>query len=104
MTEKRPELLELGRSELRALRFRPSDSSVTVEVAIGSEERLMDVIDAGEVPVPFGCRAGTCGTCRVEIEGGGEVLEPPDAHECWQLDRLVGASLRLACQARAKRW
>lgn len=64
---------------------------------------LVDICDAVLAPVAFSCRAATCGTCKVEILEGQELLEPPgDAErEMLALLRARGHE-RLACQARVK--
>jgi ferredoxin len=64
----------------------------------GSLARLCDEADA---PVPFHCRRGNCGTCRIEVLQGADQLLPPQAHEL-RLLALLGLSPerhRLACQA-----
>lgn len=64
----------------------------------------MDALDTAPAPgVPFGCRAGTCGTCRVAVLEGADGLVPPDAAELALLSILVGEQLRLACLCRARR-
>ena len=100
---KEPCLVVVTAGRLSVLKFRPCDAKTSLEVLIGPEERLLDIVDAFDVPVAFGCRSGTCGTCRIEIESGGELLSPPDENEQWQIERLVGKNLRLACLARAKK-
>jgi ferredoxin len=47
--------------------------------------------------VPFGCEAGTCGTCVIVVESGLENLQPRNAME---LDMRLRGNERLACQAR----
>jgi ferredoxin len=66
--------------------------------------RLIDLCDEGHAPVPFSCRSASCGTCRVDILEGAELLEPPQYEELEVLD-LFGdnpAHRRLACQARVR--
>jgi ferredoxin len=74
------------------------------EVDVPEGGRLADVCDAAGAPVPFSCRAATCGTCRIEILQGGELLEPPSGPEA-ELLRALGdpPEFRLACQAELKR-
>jgi ferredoxin len=73
-----------------------------VDVAEGG--RLVDVCDRVQAPVPFSCRAATCGTCRIEIVEGGELLEPREGAEAELLELLADPSnYRLACQAKIKR-
>ncbi len=43
-------------------------SGKTVEV--GASETLLDCLEQAGIEVPFGCRAGTCGTCEVEVMSG----------------------------------
>jgi len=72
-----------------------------VEVPEGGP--LVDVCDRAMAPVPFSCRSATCGTCRVEILEGIDLLEPPDGDEA-ELLALLGdpPRFRLACQAKLK--
>ena len=52
--------------------------------------------------VPFGCRLASCGTCRIEVLRGAELLDPPGDDERLVLE-LFGddpTTHRLACQAR----
>ena len=50
-----------------------------------------------------GCRAGTCGTCAVEVVKGLAHVEAPDAIEADALDRFrLGPAVRLACRMRAR--
>src|SRR5579859_4210524 len=74
--------------------------AVTVDAAAG--ERLVDVCDEAHAPVPFSCRSASCGTCRIEVLEGADLLEPPRDDELEILD-LFGDDprrWRLACQAR----
>ena len=73
-----------------------------VEVTEG--ERLVDVCDRVQAPVPFSCRSATCGTCRVEVYEGVELLEPREGPEA-ELLGLLGdpPTYRLACQAKVGR-
>jgi 2Fe-2S ferredoxin len=73
-----------------------------VEVPEGG--RLVDVCDRVQAPVPFSCRAATCGTCRIEVVEGAELLEPREGPEA-ELLALLGdpPSYRLACQAKLTR-
>jgi ferredoxin len=66
--------------------------------------RLVDVCDGATAPVPFSCRSATCGTCRVEIVEGADLLDPPEPSE-EDLLAILGdpAHFRLACQARVKK-
>ncbi|MBX3177288.1 MAG: (2Fe-2S)-binding protein [Candidatus Hydrogenedentes bacterium] len=61
-------------------------------------DRGAAIKDACEVlGVPFGCAAGSCGTCVLVIESGMDNLMPRNAME---LDMRLRPNERLACQAR----
>ena len=52
--------------------------------------------------VPYSCRAGTCGTCRVEVVEGVDALSTPDEFELEVLD-IFGDTpdkVRLCCQTK----
>lgn len=52
-----------------------------------------------ELGVPFGCQAGSCGTCVIVVESGmGNLHAPNDMEE----DMSLRANERLACQARIR--
>ncbi|MFP5391872.1 MAG: 2Fe-2S iron-sulfur cluster-binding protein [Gammaproteobacteria bacterium] len=62
---------------------------------------LLKLCEKADGPVPFHCRRGNCGTCRVELLEGGEALLPPAVHERRVLEIFGHAphTHRLACQA-----
>ncbi len=69
-----------------------------------TSQRVVDVPDgnplldyAKELGVPFGCHAGMCGTCLVEVEEGFDNLAPYSLAE--QEMGLQGKQ-RLCCQAK----
>jgi cytochrome P450/ferredoxin-NADP reductase len=39
-------------------------------VKVGATESLLDDLEHAGIEVPFGCRAGSCGTCEVEVLAG----------------------------------
>ena len=39
-------------------------------VQVGATEHLLDCLEHAGVEVPFGCRAGSCGTCEVDVLAG----------------------------------
>lgn len=64
-------------------------------------DRLMDLCDEADAPVPFSCRSATCGTCLVRVTQGGELLDPIGPDERSVLEALDAPSdARLACRAR----
>jgi adenylate cyclase len=62
--------------------------------------RLLDVCDDVRAPVGLSCRDARCGTCRIEVVAGADLLAPPAQDEIEVLE-AAGAppSHRLACQA-----
>ena len=77
------------------VRFLPED--LLVEAPAGTP--LQAIADASGADLTFGCRSGSCGTCRVRILAGMEHCSPMGAEE---RDFLKGiqapADHRLACQ------
>lgn len=69
----------------------------------GDEAELPDgapILDTAEMlGVPFGCQAGQCATCVIQIEEGMENLEPKNGAE---IDMGLRDNERLACQAKIK--
>jgi ferredoxin len=75
-----------------------------LEIAAPEGGPLVDLCDAESAPVPFSCRSASCGTCRVDVLEGADLLEPPAQEELEILD-IFGddpATRRLACQARVR--
>ncbi len=78
------------------IRFLNDDIELDVEVGASLQSAANDA-DSG---LPFGCRAGTCGTCVIRVVKGGESLEDRGFVE----DDTLGAEgvddpdARLACQ------
>jgi len=78
------------------IRFLNDDIEHEVEVGASLQSAANDA-DSG---LPFGCRAGTCGTCVVHVVKGGESLEERGFVEQDTLG-VIGeedAEARLACQ------
>lgn len=70
-----------------------------LEVDVDPGMSFIDLCDAAEADVTFGCRSGTCGTCRVKVIEGSENLSPMGRDE---RDFLEGfhakPNERLGCQ------
>jgi ferredoxin len=84
--------------------FESPETGATVEVESPPGARIVDLCDERDAPVPFSCRSASCGTCRVDVLEGADLLEPPRDEELDVLD-IFGddpARRRLACQARLK--
>lgn len=70
-----------------------------LDVEVPQGTRLIEVVDAAGADVTFGCRNGTCGTCRVRILEGMENLSLPTPEERDFLKALDALSNeRLGCQ------
>jgi ferredoxin len=74
----------------------------SIDLPAGGE--LRDACDEAAAPVPFSCRSTSCGTCRVDVIEGIDLLDEPGEDE-----RIVLATFgddprkrRLACTARVK--
>jgi ferredoxin len=75
----------------------PHGPGVTLNVDGG---RLIDACDDARAPVAFSCRSASCGTCRVEVLAGAELLDLPGPDELEVLAIFAAAPAeRLACQA-----
>lgn len=63
---------------------------------------LSDAAELQLAGLMFGCRAGMCGICVIEVVDGPQNLSPPDDAETWFLTTLGHdqAGKRLACQCR----
>ena len=71
---------------------------ITVEVKKGTQ--VPHIVDDCGASLPFGCRMGSCGTCRCIIEEGIENLNPRTQAEEDLFETLtsVGEKERLGCQ------
>lgn len=77
----------------------PGSGFADLQIATG--ERLSLHLTAGNSPLLFGCRAGLCGTCLIEVDVlGNGALPPPDAEEQEALTVYAPdqPKARLACQ------
>ncbi|WP_435279879.1 2Fe-2S iron-sulfur cluster-binding protein [Streptomyces sp. 1222.5] len=77
-----------------------------ITIKVGTEEahavpgsRLLNVSTEHNLPVVFGCKAGRCGSCLVQVLAGSSNLSAPTARESRILDVLDSEpDWRLACQ------
>ena len=84
--------------------FRASGAARAVELTIAGPARIVDLADEHRAPVAFGCRMASCGTCRVDVIAGADLLDAPGPDELLVLE-IFGddpARRRLACQARVE--
>jgi 2Fe-2S ferredoxin len=77
----------------------------TLEVNTPGGKMLVDICDEHNAAVPFSCRGASCGTCRVDVLEGMELVTPPLDVELDVLDVFGDdpQKRRLACQLRVKR-
>ncbi|MCC7012196.1 MAG: (2Fe-2S)-binding protein [Planctomycetes bacterium] len=72
-------------------------TGATLEVAAGS--RYADVCRREDLPQPFGCTVGSCGTCCVVLVEGYERCDAPSAEELETLEMCTSEKhTRLGCQ------
>jgi ferredoxin len=68
-----------------------------VEAPCGTS--LADIADASGADITFGCRSGSCGTCRVQVVTGLEHCSAMTSEERDFLEAMNGpGDQRLACQ------
>jgi ferredoxin len=75
-----------------------------LEVDAPAGAALVDLCDERSASIPFSCRSASCGTCRIDVLAGAELLEPPQDEELDVLD-IFGDDpkrRRLACQSRLR--
>lgn len=71
--------------------------SIIVEVRDNSA--ISDVVEEKNASLPFGCREGQCGTCRVRVMEGMENLNPVEHEEKLVLpEDEINQGFRLGCQ------
>ncbi|MBF0105073.1 MAG: (2Fe-2S)-binding protein [Deltaproteobacteria bacterium] len=70
----------------------------SIEVSSGTT--MQEAADTAGATIPFGCRMGSCGSCRCLIKKGSENVNAPTNEEVELFDNLtsVGNNERLACQ------
>lgn len=78
--------------------FRTSDHRITFEE---DEVNLLRLAIRHDIPVPFKCASGNCGTDRVYVEEGAENLSRLRPKERDRLGEAVDHGYRLACQTYA---
>jgi len=72
-------------------------------IEVDEESSLVDLCDEHGLAVAFSCRATTCGTCRVSVIDGHDLLDKPGEREHDLLAQLRStAGHRFACALRIK--
>ena len=78
-----------------------STSGHEVEFPDGTDVNLLRLAIRHEIPLPWKCGSGRCGTDRILVEEGRENLDPPRRRERERLGPLLDEGYRLACQTYA---
>lgn len=70
------------------------------EYRVEEGDSLQDICDDQGAPIPFGCRAAACGTCRIRVVENPQNLSPMEEDEKDFLENFTNAGKddRLACQ------
>jgi ferredoxin len=84
--------------------FESLDGEPPLAIDSPSPARLVDICDQQSAPVPFSCRSACCGTCRVLVLEGIDLLDPAEDDELEVLEAFGDdpSACRLACQARVR--
>ena len=69
-----------------------------MECEAADDETILEAAEAAGVDLPWECRSGICGQCKVRLLSGRVVMEAEDALS--PVEKRAG--MILACQARAK--
>ncbi len=74
----------------------------TAEADVPQGAALVDLCDTYNAPIPFSCRSASCGTCRLVVLEGANLLAPAEDDEIQVLDAFGQGppDRRLACQAK----
>lgn len=74
--------------------------SSELQVKSGKDAAILDLCEDEGVNLPYGCRSGSCGSCRVQIVAGAELLTECSYLEQDTLERHHDTDdIRLACRA-----
>lgn len=68
----------------------------THSLAMGPQDKVLDVALAAGLDLPYACRGGVCCTCRARVLQGEVTMEKNYTLERWEMDR----GFVLTCQAR----
>jgi ring-1,2-phenylacetyl-CoA epoxidase subunit PaaE len=68
----------------------------THQLAMGDDDRVLDVALEAGLDLPYSCKSGVCTTCRARLLEGKVEMEKNFTLEQWEIDR----GFVLTCQAR----
>jgi ferredoxin len=79
-----------------------AEKTCELDAGVAAGGDLLSTLEAAGAVLPYGCRAGACGACAVQVTRGGEALEARSPIEIDTLSRGAGSGpdARLACRAR----
>jgi len=69
---------------------------VRTDIAIGTDETVLEAALRAGLDLPYSCRGGMCSTCRARVTGGSVQMDVNYALEPWE----TAAGYVLTCQAR----
>lgn len=72
----------------------------SIEIDVEAGTTVQDAVEKAGASLPFGCRMGSCGTCRcIVVEGAQNVNELTEAeNDLFDTLTSVGENERLGCQ------
>ena len=62
-----------------------------------ADETVLQAAMRADLMIPYGCRNGACGTCRVEVIEGWANISPPTPDETY---KEIEPPYRLSCQCK----
>lgn len=81
-------------TELKSVVFKKSGKALKIH----EKETVLELAETSGIDIPYSCRVGTCGVCKVKLLSGEVSMDVQDALS--DVDKKSG--LILACQAKAK--
>lgn len=80
--------------KLHTVAFKKAGKTVSIQ----PNETVLELAESSGVDIPYSCRVGTCGACKVKLSSGQVTMEVQDS--LTEDDKRTG--LILACQAKAQ--
>ncbi|MBK24038.1 MAG: hypothetical protein CME70_08565 [Halobacteriovorax sp.] len=96
-----------------SISLNPDKPEEIQELEVELNQTIFDECEQKGIKLPHGCLAGSCGSCRIEVIEGSELLKPPSLIEQNTIDALkeemierygeefiTGKEIRLSCRTR----